>query len=100
MPTIVELANQAGQLARAMSVRAGLNPYSPMFLGLASGFDVAITLIEESTGTRFGGLNSESALKVVKYLRDEAGRCAAMDLQVADFYNSWAEIIESIYISR
>ena len=42
MPTIVELANQAGQLTRAMSARADLNLHSPMFLGLASGFDVAI----------------------------------------------------------
>lgn len=45
MPTIVELANQAGQLTRAMSARADLNLHSPMFLGLASGFDVAITLM-------------------------------------------------------
>jgi len=100
MPTIVELANQAGQLTRAMSARADLNLHSPMFLGLASGFDVAITLMEESTGTRFGGLNSESALKVVGYFRDEAGRSAAVDSQVAFFYSSWAEIIESTYISR
>jgi len=36
MPTIVELANQAGQLTRAMSARADLNLHSPMFLGLVS----------------------------------------------------------------
>jgi len=100
MPTIVELSSKAGQLARAMAARAGLTPHPTMFLGLVSGFDVAITLVEESTGARFGGLSSESATKMVEYFRDEADRSEAMDLQSAIFYRAWAEVIESEYSSR
>ena len=83
-----------------MSVAAGLNRQSPMLVALASGFDVAITLLEQSTGALFSDLSPEAAERVVKYLRDEAVRSEAVDLQIAIFYRSWAEVLATTYLTR
>lgn len=80
-PTIVDLSIRVGELARKMSASAGLPPHSPMLFGLASGFDIAITLFEESTGMFFDGLTPESAERIVNYFLDESGKSGGKDVQ-------------------
>ena len=99
-PTIIQLSEAAGRRARAMSARAGLDQHSPILFGMASGFDVAITLFEESTGTPFRGLAPESAARVVQYFRDEATRSEQVDGQIALFYRSWADTIAATYLKK
>ncbi len=98
-PTINNLVVRAGELSRKMRASAGLPPVSPMVFGMASGFDVAITLLEQSTGAYFRDLNSESASRVVKYFREEAARSALADPQVEIYYLCWAEILTATYLS-
>jgi hypothetical protein len=118
MPTINELSLLAGAVAQAMSiaaklrevapngeagavtqaVSAGLNRQAPILVALASGFDVALSLLEQSTGARFSDLTPEAAERVVKYFRDEAVRSEAVDPQVAIFYRSWAEVLATTYL--
>jgi hypothetical protein len=98
MPTIVESAKKAGELTRATFQQSGLATQSPMLLGLASGFDIAITLLEESTQVHFNDLSQQSAKKVVDYFEAEANRSAAVDPQVAVFYRAWAEVLRSEYL--
>ncbi len=80
-PTINDLSKRAGELLPTINARAGFPTHSPMIFGLASGFDVAITLFEESTGARFGVLTAKSAEAIARYFRDEAARSAEVDLQ-------------------
>ena len=100
MPTINELSLRAGELAQSMSARAGLGPRSPMLVALASGFDVGLTLLEQSTGTLFSDLNPEAAARVVNYFRDEAVRSEAVDLQIAIFYRSWVQVLTTTYLNK
>lgn len=83
-----------------MNARAGLNPHSPMVFALTSGFDVGLTLLEQSTGTDFSDLSAEKAVRVIKYFEDEAERSAAADMQIAIFYRSWAQVLSATYIDR
>lgn len=99
MATINELAAAAGELNRSMKVQAGLSPYSPVIFGLASGLDIAITVFEQSTGTRVSGLSRESAARVVQYFHDEAKRSEALDPQIAFFYLAWAQVIAAKFLN-
>lgn len=98
MATINELAIAAGELNRSMNVKAGLNPYSPVVFGLASGLDIAITLFEQSTGARVSGLSRQAATRVVQYFLDEAKRNEPADPQIAIFYLAWAHVITAKYL--
>ena len=100
MYTIVQLSQLAGDLTRAMSHQRGLDANSPMLLGLASGFDVALTIIEQSTGVRFNGFRRESAEKVIAYFRAEADRSENLDSQIAIFYRCWADVIDTEFLSE
>ena len=99
MPTINDLSLRVGQLAQSMSAQAGLSPRSPMLVALASGFDVGLSLLEQSTGALFSDLSPEAAERVVKYFRGEAVRSEATDPQIAIFYRSWAEVVAATYLS-
>lgn len=88
---------RAGALAQAMSIAAGLNRQSPTIVALASGFDVALSLIEQSTGALFSDPTPEAAERLVKYFWDEAVRSEAVDQQIAIFYRSWAEVLTTTY---
>lgn len=100
MPTINELSLRAGELAQLMSDRAGLNPHSPMLVALASGFDVGLTLLEQSTGALFSDLTHEAAERVVNYFSDEAAGSEAVDPQIAIFYRSWAQVLTATYLNK
>ena len=97
MPTTVELSDRAGELHRAMTARAGLTQQSTMTFGLASGLDIGITLLEQSTGCRFDALTPEAALRVIKYFEDEAIRSERVDPQIAIFYRAWAQVLRDAY---
>ena len=97
MQSILQLSQQAGDLFRLASSRSGLDPYSPVMVALASGLDIALTLMEESTGVRYKGLTPESARKVVDYFCQEAKRSKPLDPQIALFYAAWAEALGSEY---
>jgi hypothetical protein len=100
MPTINALSLHAGQLAQSMSAQAGLSPHSPMLVALASGFDVGLSLLEQSTGARFSDLSPEAADRVVTYFSDEAVRSEAVDIQIAIFYRAWAQVLTTEYLTR
>ena len=100
MATINELAATAGELNRAMNLKAGLDPYSPVSFGLASGLDIAITIFEESTGARVSGFSHQTAARVVQYFHDEAKRSETVDPQIAIFYLAWAQVLAAKYLER
>ena len=70
-----------------------------MLFGLASGLDVAITLFEESTGSRFRELSQEAAAKVIDYFLKEADWSETVDAQVAIWYRSWAKVLRAAYLA-
>ncbi len=100
MPTINDLSLRAGALAQAMSIAGGLDRQSPVLVALASGLDIGLSLLEQSTGTLFSDLSPEAAERVVKYFCDEAARSEAVDPQIAIFYRSWAEVLAAEYLPR
>lgn len=98
MVTINELSAAAGELSSSMSLRAGLNPHSPVVSALASGLDVALTILEQSTGARFSGLAHPAAAQVVQYFLDEAKRSEPVDPQITIFYLAWAQVLATKYL--
>jgi hypothetical protein len=98
MATINELALEVGRLNRAMSSQAGLDPYSPVIFGVASGLDIAITIFEQFTGARISEASSDAATLVIQYFHDEAKRSEAVDPQIAICYRSWAKVLASKYL--
>jgi hypothetical protein len=98
MPTITELANTAGIQFRALIEHAGLPPAPAIMLASVSGFDVALTLIEQSTGAKFADLDDASAERVISYFVAEAGRTE--DRHVAAFYHAWALTLWKAYPIR
>jgi hypothetical protein len=96
--TINDLSTRAGELFATRSLRAGLPVHSPIIFALTSGIDVALTLIEQSTGARFRGLTPGTAQTVVQYFRDEAARSCTVHRQVVIFYESWADTIAATYL--
>lgn len=100
MPTINQLSWRARELFHSMSARAGLSPQSPMLVALASGFDVGLSLLEQSTGTLFSDLSPEAASRVVNHFRDEAVRSEAVDIQIAIFYRAWAQVLATEYLTH
>ena len=95
MPTIIELANQAGIQFQALLKYAGLAPAPAVMLASASGFDIALTLIEQSTGTTFSDLDAPTAERVISYFVAEAARTE--DRHVAAFYHAWALTLWKAY---
>jgi len=95
MPTIVELSNQAGIHYRALLEHANLPPEPSKLQASTSGFDVALTLIEQSTGARFSDLDAQTACRVISYFVAEAAR--AEDRYIAAFYNAWGLTLWKAY---
>ena len=84
-----------------MSTQAGQSPHSPILAALASGFDVGLSLLEQSTGALFSDLSPEAADRVVTYFSDEAAvRSEAVDIQIAIFYRAWAQVLTTEYLTR
>ena len=97
-PTIAELSTMVGLLFRDMSMRNGLDPQSAISVGMASGLDVALTMIESSTGVPFQSLSSEAATQIRDYFLQEAAESKAIHPQISIWYLAWAEVIEKIYL--
>jgi hypothetical protein len=92
------LVNLANSIRQTRSGIAGIPPRSETLFALASGFDVALTIMETSVGL-FTGLTPPAAAKVVRYLREEARRCEQISREVAVWYESYAEAIEQLFMS-
>jgi len=96
--TIIDLSKMAGDISKAMNEQAGLDPQSALVFGIASGFDVAITLLEQSTGVYFNGLLPNKALMVSHYFREEADCSEKVHKQIAIWCHAWAELLEQLYL--
>ena len=96
--TIIDLSNMAGDISRAKNEQVGLDPQSALVWGMASGLDVALTLLEQSTGVYFNGLPPDKAMMVSHYFREEADRSEKFHKQIAIWYRSWAEVLEQVYL--
>ncbi|MBK7394414.1 MAG: hypothetical protein IPI64_14155 [Chloracidobacterium sp.] len=90
---IIELSNSVGEIARAAYDKAGIPFMTPLQIGLTSGLDVALTLMQVSVTSR-KGLSQEDKLRVVDYFRAEAERSKSVDPQIVIWYLAWAEVIE------
>ena len=97
-PTINDLSLRVGEIVRIRSTNVGLDPRSAIIFAVASGCDIALTLLEQSTEARFSGLSRESANRVINYFREEAARSVNVDRQVALIYETWAEFLEATYL--
>ena len=71
-----------------------------MLAALASGFDVGLSLLEQSTGALFSDLSPEAADRVVNYFSDEAVRSESVDIQITIFYRAWAQVLTTEYLTR
>jgi hypothetical protein len=96
-PTIAELSATVGQLFRDMSTRNGLDPQSAISVGMASGLDVALTMIESSTATPFQSLSLDAATEIRDYFLQEAAESKANYPQISIWYFAWAKVIEKVY---
>jgi hypothetical protein len=97
-PTIPELSTMVGLLFRDMSMRNGLDPQSAISVGMASGLDVALTMIESSTGVPFQSLSLDAAKQIRDYFLQEAAESKAIHPQISIWYLAWAEVIEKVYL--
>jgi hypothetical protein len=97
-PTIVELSNMVGLLFRDICTRNGLDPQSAIHVGLASGLDVALTIIELSTGVAFQSLSKDTAIQIRDYFLHEAAESKAIHPQISIWYFAWAKVIEKVYL--
>jgi hypothetical protein len=95
-PTITKLSNMVGILFREMSISNGLDPQSPISVGMAGGFDVALTMIESSTGVPFQSLSSDAAKQIRDYFLNVAIESKSIHPQISMWYSAWA--IEKIYL--
>ena len=91
---IVTLCRFADDVARAECAKAGIPFQTPLQVWMASGLDVALTLMEGS-GARYQGLSREQALSVVAYFKAEAERIRSVDQRLAIWYLAWASVIEA-----
>ena len=90
----------AGISFEPVSLHGSLIPMmaeSVLLLGLTSGLDVALTLMEESVG-KFNGLSVEQASNIVNYFRKEAERNSTDEIAI--WYLSWADAVEEIYLKN
>jgi hypothetical protein len=87
-----------GLLFRDMNMRNGLDPQSAIHAGMASGFDVALTIIESSTGVPFQSLSIDAATQIRDYFIQTAAENKAIDPQISIWYLAWAEVIEKVYL--
>ena len=99
MKSIVDLSTLAGRLAEAECEKAGIPFKTDVQIGLASGLDVALTLMEESAGF-FRGLGGQSVERASAYFRAEAERSRSIDPHIAIWYESWAKAVEMTYLNR
>lgn len=90
--TIIDLSNMACKLAKAECNKAGLPFTTDVQIGLASGLDVVLSLLEESSGL-FKGLSNQSAERVTTYFRAEAERSKYLDRHIAIWYDCWAKAL-------
>ena len=95
---IFQLSVQAGQIFQASCSEIGKSVQPAMLAALASGLDVGLTVVEQSTNTHFDGLSKEAAVRVIKYFREEAIRMEEIDMQIALFYRSWVRVLESAFL--
>ncbi|MCE9614795.1 MAG: hypothetical protein K8T26_11000 [Lentisphaerae bacterium] len=98
--TIVELSNRAGLVFRSLCEEAGIRPGSDVHHALASGHDIAITLLETSTGIPFGTLTPISAKEIAEYFIHEAVRTEPVHREIAIYYRAWALVITEVYLQR
>ncbi|MBK9214644.1 MAG: hypothetical protein IPM59_03455 [Chloracidobacterium sp.] len=91
---VIELSNSVGEIARAECEKARIPFVTPLQVGLGSGFDVALTLMEQSVGL-YKGLSQEKKRRVVEYFRAEAERSKAVDPYIVIWYLAWASVIEA-----
>jgi hypothetical protein len=97
-PTITALSTMVGVLFRDMSTRNGLDPQSAISVGMASGLDVALTIIESSTGVPFQSLSIDTATQIRDYFLQEAVESKAIHPQISIWYLAWAKVIEKVYL--
>lgn len=89
--------NLANSIRIRYSEKEGLPARSKTLVALASGLDVAVTVLEESVGS-FKGLTPERAKKVCDYFRTEAKRSERIDRETAIFYLAWADALDQLFI--
>lgn len=94
----LEMIKSASAIAAAECVKAGIPFKTPLLVGITSGFDVALTLLEESV-TQYRGFTREGAKRVFTYFQAEAERSKSVDQQIAIWYLAWATVIEAEYIT-
>jgi hypothetical protein len=97
--TIMDVVNLAKSIRDSHCSRLGLPFRGEGLLSLTSGFDVALTLMEESVGT-FKGLSNESARNIITYLEDESSKTEPVSLEIALWYSAWAEAIKTLFIKK
>jgi hypothetical protein len=94
---IIDLSMMAGDILKSESKQEGIDPQSSLAIGMASGLDVGLTLLEQSTGVLFKGLTTDKAIMVSHYFREEADRAEKIHKQIAIWYRAWAEVLEQLY---
>ena len=95
--TIISIVNLARSIMVSQCKRLGIPFRGEGLVALTSGFDVALTLMEQSV-TTFRGLSEESARTIIAYFEEEASKAEPVSLEIALWYSAWAKAIETLFI--
>jgi len=97
--TIMEVVNLSRSIIETHYTKPGIPQSGPVLIGLGSGLDVALTIMEESVGT-FSGLPPEAAERIVICFNNESSKYKPLDLEIAVWYAAWAEAIEKLFLQK
>ena len=96
---IVSLSAWVGNITASECRKRGIPFETPVMVGMSSGLDVALTLLE-GAHAEFPGLTREDALRVVTYFREEAQRTDPALEQIRIWYLAWAAVVEAEFVSK
>jgi hypothetical protein len=95
--TIMQLVKLANSLRQELYETEKLSPTSSILNGLSSGFDVGLTLFEQSLGS-FDGLTIQKAAEIREYFLSESSKYRTENIEASIWYFSFATALENLFL--
>lgn len=97
--SIMDVVKFADSVRREIYESENLDQMSSTLIGLASGLDVGLTLLEQSVGS-FSGLSRSKADLLVKYFMNESKSHRSKDVETSIWYYSYAKALEQLFLDK
>lgn len=96
---VMEIVKLADSLRQKIYETEKLNSTSSILTSLTSGFDVGLTLLEQSVGP-FNGLTKQKAADIREYFLNESSKYKTKNIEVSIWYFSYARALEILFINK